>query len=72
MKCKACQNDEMKYKEVSVPFFNNNRLILIKNVYAYECDVCGERIFDKTTTGNILKKIKESTDNFIKVPVFSF
>ncbi len=72
MKCKSCPNEEMEFKKMDVTFWKEGKLIVIEDVWAYECPTCGDRVFDEKTTENILNAIKNKpAKKFIKTPVYS-
>ena len=71
MKCKACQN-EMEAKKVHTSLWQDSQFVVIQNVDAHECPVCGERVYDKGTTAKILHTVKHNkVQKYFQTPVYS-
>ena len=72
MKCKICPNEKMEFKPIDVPFWKDGELVVIENVNGYECPLCGERVFDKETTANILEALKnKKAKRYIRTAIYS-
>jgi YgiT-type zinc finger domain-containing protein len=59
MKCPVCKNGKMEQKTIDYQTKNKNDFIIVKNVLANVCDVCGEAFLEYHT----VKKIEEVVNN---------
>lgn len=71
MKCKVCKN-KMKEKRGDVELWKNGKLVLVKGVDFFQCDNCGERVYSRETTSEILKRLQaKSSRKYMRVPVYT-
>jgi YgiT-type zinc finger domain-containing protein len=72
MKCKVCPNEEMAYRQMDISLWLKGEFIVVEKVWGYECEQCGERVFDEKTVEKILKVVqKKPATKYAKTPVFS-
>lgn len=59
MNCVICKSGNMKEGQVTVTLQNDGSIILIKEVPANICDVCGHYYLDESTTREVLQRGNE-------------
>lgn len=60
MNCAICKNGETQKGNVTVTLENDGAIILIKDVPAHICDVCGHYFLDEEIAREVLKRGRES------------
>ena len=63
MRCGICKNGETKPGVASFLFEKNNTTIVIKNVPAQVCEVCGEKYFTREVTKRLLAESEVKVAN---------
>jgi YgiT-type zinc finger domain-containing protein len=61
MQCPLCKNGQMEGKKTDYQTKINNEYVIIKNVEANVCDICGEEFLDYNTIKKIEDMIKNNT-----------
>ncbi|MBI1770299.1 MAG: YgiT-type zinc finger protein [Bacteroidetes bacterium] len=62
----------MKKKHGDIEFRRGGKLVIVKDVDYFQCENCGERVYSRETTTEILRKLKtKSTRKYIRVPVYA-
>lgn len=59
MKCPVCKNGQMEKAKIDYQAKINDEFVVVKNVEANVCDICGEEFLDYST----IKKIEEMINN---------
>ena len=60
MKCLSCKNGIPKPGTTTFTAERDGVVVVVKNVPARICDICGEEYFDATVTAKILEQVKEA------------
>ncbi|MBI5216442.1 MAG: YgiT-type zinc finger protein [Ignavibacteriae bacterium] len=72
MKCLVCNNMMKDVIRGEAEFHHQGKLVVVKNLNYFECEVCGERVFSSSVADSILKKLQtKQTTEYITVPVYS-
>lgn len=69
MKCQVCSN-EMKSVIKDLPWETDTGWVVIPGVRHWECPVCGEQVFDRNATKEILDKLaRRQVSHKLEIPV---
>lgn len=71
MKCKVCHNTMIK-KHLDIPVLRDGSYIILKGIEGFECDICGERVFDESSSKSMLGLfLNGKVNNYIRTPVLT-
>ena len=74
--CPVCESTDTRQGRVRSAFWHDDRLVVIEDVPALVCNVCGEQFYDDATV-NIIDRMRqngfppETAVRELRVPVFS-
>ena len=74
--CPVCESTDTRHANVRSAFWHNDRLVVIEDVPALICNVCGEQFYDDAAV-NLIDRIRangfppEEAVGELRVPVFS-
>ena len=69
MKCQVCTN-QMKLTDKDLPWEVDSGWVIISGVRHWECPVCGEEVFDRNATKEILDKLaRRQVSHKLEIPV---
>ncbi|MBU0517445.1 YgiT-type zinc finger protein [bacterium] len=69
MKCQVCTN-EMASVRKDLPWETAEGWVMINGVLHWECPVCGEQVFDRNATKEILDKLnRKNISHKLEIPV---
>ncbi|MCK4307829.1 YgiT-type zinc finger protein [candidate division WOR-3 bacterium] len=72
MKCLYC-GDKMEFKNTNIELCIENDIYVVKNVPAYVCERCGEKVIGQEVASRIYELIsKKEAEAHIQVPVFEY
>ena len=60
MKCLSCKNGVPQAGMTTFTADRDGVIIIIKNVPARICDICGEEYFDAAITAQVLEQVKDA------------
>jgi YgiT-type zinc finger domain-containing protein len=69
MTCHACTNT-MRMVAKDLPWETPQGWVMVQGVKHWECTVCGEQVFDRNATKEILEKLnRKDVSHTIEIPV---
>lgn len=69
MKCVICKHGETKDGTATVTLVKGGATIVIKNVPARVCDVCGEEYVEEEVGARLMQQAEEAARNGVQVDV---
>lgn len=60
MKCLSCKNGTPSQGTTTFTADRNGVIVVVKNVPARICNICGEEYFDAEVTAKVLEQVKEA------------
>ncbi len=74
--CPVCESTDTRHGRVRSAFWHNDRLVVVEDVPALVCNVCGEQFYDDATVHMIDRMRQngfpqEEAIRELRVPVFS-
>lgn len=72
MKCPVCKNGQMEVKNIDYQAKFKDEYVVVKNVTADVCNICGETFLSYETVEKIedLIKSKKAPKEYVEVPVY--
>lgn len=69
MKCQVCEN-KMKLVDKELPWETDDGWVMISGIRYWECQVCGEQVFDRNMAREIFDKVyRRKISHKLEVPV---